>query len=311
MTEEPAASVTKRVRGVFLIFGRIDEVTAPFAEATKRLQYSRQQIALAFLDSLRGVVRTLGIPFQYTYSQVHSLHWQRHLMAERIRARSIDDESMREGAARAAAKLKFDEFVSAETGKVIADDVLGRLAALADEPEALSAARELARQGIVLTWSAFEVFARDLFVELLNERPALVERLLSHVASRKRFTVDKIDWQTLSTYNFDLSRSLGDLLSQRSDLDDIQTIRDAYNALYPSASALNQTLANEDLWHLFQRRNLIVHRRGIVDRHYIEKTGSPLALGTHFWATPDDIETHIESVIAAATALVSEVANDG
>ena len=207
--------------------------------------------------------------------------------------------------------MKFDEFVSVETGKVIADDVLGRLAALVDEPEALSAARELARQGIVLTWSAFEVFARDLFVDLLNERPALVERLLSQVASRKRFTVDKIDWQTLSTYNFDLSRSLGVLLSQRSDLDDIQTIRDAYNALYPSATALNQALANEDLWHLFQRRNLIVHRRGIVDRHYIEKTGSLLAIGAHFWATPDDIEMHIESVITAATALVSEVANDG
>jgi hypothetical protein len=311
MTEEPPASVTKRVGEVFLIFGHIDEVTAPLAEATGRLQLNRQQIALALLDSLRGVVRTLGIPFQYTYSQVHALHWQRHLLAERIRARSIDDESKRESAALAAAKLKFDEFVSEETGKVIADDVLGRLAALVDEPATLSAARELARQGIVLTWSAFEVFARDLFVDLLNERPVLVERLLSHADSRKKFTVDKIDWRTLSTYNFDLSRSLGDLLSQRSDLDDIQTIRDAYNALYPSASTLNQALANEDLWHLFQRRNLIVHRRGIVDRHYIEKTGSPLSLGTHFWATPDDIERHIANVVAAATALVYEVANDG
>ena len=310
MIEEPSSSVTNRVRGIFLIFDRIDDVTRPLVEATGRLQTSRQQIALALLDSLGGVVRTLGIPFQYTYSQVHALHWQRHLMAERIRALAIDDESEREGSARTAAKLKFDDFVAAETGKVIADEVLGRLAALANEPEALSAARELARQGIVLAWSAFEVFARDLFVELLNERPALVERLLSHVASRKRFTVDKIDWQTLSTYNFDLSRSLGDLLSQRSDLDDIQTIRDAYSALYPSASVLNQALANEDLWHLFQRRNLIVHRRGIVDRHYIEKTGSSLAIGKHFWAAPDDIERHIESVIAAATALVSEVAND-
>ncbi len=132
MTEEPSASETKRVRGVFLIFGRIDEVTAPLAEATGRLQFNRQQIALALRDSLLGVVRILGIPFQYTHSQVHALHWQRHLMAERIRARSIDDESKREGAALAAAKLKFDEFVSAETGKVIADDVLGRLAADTD-----------------------------------------------------------------------------------------------------------------------------------------------------------------------------------
>lgn len=51
MTEEPSVSATKRVSGVFLIFGRIDEVTAPLAEATGRLQFNRQQIALGLLDS--------------------------------------------------------------------------------------------------------------------------------------------------------------------------------------------------------------------------------------------------------------------
>lgn len=305
------ASLANSVREVFLVPPSFDKATAVLLERVELLPPRRKLIAQAFLENLNGVNRTLSIPFTYTYSQVHSLHWQRFLMAERIRARSLPNEDEWESMARTNAKNKFDKFLAKENGHKVADEVLSRLANLKEEPDSLAAARELTRQGVVLIWSAFEVLSRDLFVDLLNEHPSLADRLLTHVASRKRFTVEKVDWQTLSSFGFNLSSSLGTLLAQRADLDDIQTIRDAFGALFPTAIKCNKSLADSRLWHLFQTRNLIVHRRGVVDQHYIEKTGATLPTGTHMWVTPAEIEDFFGAVVAAGEEIVGEIANVG
>jgi hypothetical protein len=299
------------VREVFLVPPSFEKLAAALIERVELLSTSRKMIAQAFLENLNGVILTLSIPFAYTYSQVHSLHWQRFLMAEHIRARSLPNEAERESSARTNAKSKFEEFLASQNGLKLSDEVLGRLADLKEEPDALLAARELTRQGVVLIWSAFEVLARDFFVDLLNEHPTLADRLLAHTAGRKRFTVEKVDWQTLSGFGFNLSSSLGTLLAQRADLDDIQTIRDAFDALFPTAAKCNQSLGDSRLWHLFQTRNLIVHRRGVVDQLYIEKTGSKLPIGTHLWVTPTEIEDFFAAVVAAVEEIVGEVTNVG
>jgi len=302
-------SLANSVREVFLVPPSFDESVAVLIERVELLPTRRKEIAQAFLENLNGVIRTLSIPFTYTYSQVHSLHWQRFLMAERIRARSLPSENERESAARSNAKNKFEVFLAEENGLEVADEVLGRLAALKEETDSLAAARELTRQGVVLIWSAFEVLARDIFIDLLNQYPSLADRLLANAAGRKRFTVEKIDWQTLSSFGFNLSSNLGTLLAQRADLDDIQTIRDAFGALFPNAGKCNQSLADYRLWHLYQTRNLIVHRRGVVDQRYIDNTGTTLPIGTHMWITPAEIENFFGAVVAAGEEIVGEVTN--
>lgn len=310
MSEAPN-SVAKRVCKVFLVPADFGDTAAQLKLRLELLPDRRKLIGQAFFESLRGVIRTLSIPFQYTQSQVHSLHWQRISMAEHIRSLKLDDERAQEEAARISAKAKFKEFLATEGGTTIPTQVLEHLAMLIDEEDSLSAARELSRQGVVLIWSAFEVFSRDLFVDLLNAEPTWIDRLLANPGSRKRFTVEKIDWQTLTSFGFDLSSSLGTFLAQRTDLDDIQTIRDAYAALFPDATSLNQRLADPMLWLLFQKRNLIVHRRGIVDQYYLEKTGDKLPIGTPMWVEPDEIETLLASVIAAGEEIVGEVSRIG
>jgi len=304
-------SLANSVREVFLVPPSFDESVAVLIERVELLPTRRKEIAQAFLENLKGVILTLSIPFTYTYSQVHSLHWQVFLIAERIRARSLPNENERESASRSNAKNKFDVFLAEENGLKVADEVLDRLAALKEEPDSLAAARELTRQGVVLIWSAFEVLARDIFIDLLNQYPSLADRLLASSTGRKRFTVEKIDWQTLSSFGFNLSSNLGTLLAQRADLDDIQTIRDAFGALFPNAGKCNQSLADSRLWHLYHTRNLIVHRRGVVDQRYIENTGTTLPIGSHMWVTPAEIEDFFGAVVAAGVEIVGEVINVG
>jgi hypothetical protein len=306
-----SSALAKSVQEVFLVPPDFPAKSAELVNLATLLEGERRTVAESFLNSLRGVVSTLTIPFNYTYAQVHSLQWQRFLMAGRIRARSNPKESEREVQARAEAQAQLKEFVAQEAGGVIADEVLNQLDYIKAQPESLAAARELMRQGVVLIWSAFEVLARDLFVDLLNGEPALLERLLSHPAAKKRFGVEKIDWQTLARFDYDLSSSIGSLLIERTDIDDIQTIREAYGALYPNASRLANALGSNDLWFLFQKRNLIVHRRGIVDAHYLAKTGDSAVLGDTMWVQPVEVERFLSTVTVAGTTLLATVQNAG
>lgn len=306
-----SSALAKSVQEVFLVPPNFPAMSAELVNIATQLEGERRTVAESFLNSLRGVVSTLTIPFNYTYAQVHSLQWQRFLMAGRIRARSNPKESEREVQARAEAQAQLKEFVEQEAGGLIADEVLNQLDYIKAQPESLAAARELMRQGVVLIWSAFEVLARDLFVDLLNDEPALLERLLAHPAAKKRFGVEKIDWQTLARFDYNLSSSIGSLLIERTDIDDIQTIREAYGALYPNASRLANALGSNDLWFLFQKRNLIVHRRGIVDAHYLAKTGDSAVLGDTMWLQPVEVENFLSAVTVAGTTLLATVQNAG
>lgn len=308
---EPTQNIAKAVRQIFLVPHDFSESAKPLTDLAPSLPDGLSQIALAFLDSLHGVIRTLSIPFQYTYSQVQSLHWQRFLIAERIRARGIENEADREPAAQETAKKKFASYLHGEGRDAVTDDVLDRLMVLQGEPESLAAARELTRQGIVLVWSAVEVLTRDCFVFLLNHNPSLAEQLLAEQTNRKRFSVDKVDWKTLVSYSYDLSENLGTFLISQADLTSVPAIRDAYGALFPNAINLKVKLGDSRLWSLCQKRNLIVHRRGIVDQQYLVNTNDKLPLGANLWISPTEVEDLLEASLDTGTELISVVANAG
>jgi hypothetical protein len=309
--QEHRAEIADRVRQVFLVPPDFASVVGGLRQLCEELDPPKSALALTFLGNLRGIFQTLGLPFQLVFAQVHSLHSQRIDMAERIRSLKIGIEGDRESVARVQSETRRSEFFAGEGQALVQDEVLKRLLQLSEVPEFLNTARELTRQAVVLAWSAFEVLSRDLFVLLLNDHPTWVERLLAHPATRKRFTVEKLDWQTLIGYSFDLSSNVGTLLAERADLDDIHTIREAFGALFPDATSMNQHLSDERLWFLFQKRNLIVHRRGVVDQHYINKTGDTLAIGDQLTVSPGDIEEILAYVVATAEAMVRQVRHDG
>lgn len=303
------SSPAQQIREIFLVPQDIRASSQQLLERVPVGKGELRTIAESFSENLQGVVRTLSIPFQYTYSQVHSLHWQRTHIAARIRGGGAPDDAQQAEIDRATANEKFDEYLRGKGQKVLADEVIGRLLQLKQEPEAIAAARELTRQGVVLTWSAIEVLSRDAFVHLLNTKPQLSEALLADQFNRKRFATDKIEWQTLASYSFDLSGCLGSYLISKADLSNVPAIRAAYGALFPGAAKLRACLLDERLWHLSQKRHLIVHRRGVVDEAYIAATGTHLKIGDVLWAAPAEVEEAIEAAMALGAELLGEVAN--
>jgi hypothetical protein len=67
-------------------------------------------------------------------------------------------------------------------------------------------------------------------------------------------------------------------------------------------------LGHKDLWILNQRRHLIVHRRGVIDREYLEKTGETLEIGDLLTVTPQEITGYFGRVRDAGVAILDALA---
>lgn len=145
--------LAKEVRDVFLVPPEFSVLAEPVISMSEALPLMHMAIALAFLDNLHSVVRTLSIPFQYTFAQVQSLHHQRFVLAERIRALKLpgdpDSEEDQENRNRLAAKKaqdSFKQFAESDGREIMPREGMERLASLKEDPEGLTAARELTRQ---------------------------------------------------------------------------------------------------------------------------------------------------------------------
>jgi hypothetical protein len=79
---------------------------------------------------------------------------------------------------------------------------------------------------------------------------------------------------------FNLTSVTGDLFSEVVKLDSLEKIRDAIRFCITDA-AVDAMLKDERLWRISQQRHLIVHRRGLVDARYIERTSDHAMIGDH------------------------------
>lgn len=253
------------VREVFLIPPDFATALTPVLTHAKSFPEELHSMAAAFGENLKGVILTLGMPFQYTFQEVSGLYWQKRHLADLIRSGVDANDEEGKAAVTATARKKFDEYLQGEGMGVVAQEVLDRLLEQKARPDVLAAAQQLTRQGAVLIWSALEVLARDAFVFLLNHQPSYAERLLSVPANRKRFSVDRVEWETLASYGFDMSSRVGTFLISKADLNTVIAIRAAYKALMPDAEELHEALGSRVLWSLSQKRNLIVHKAGLME----------------------------------------------
>jgi hypothetical protein len=152
---------------------------------------------------------------------------------------------------------------------------------------------------------AFEVLSREIFRSYLNLVPRASAKLLADPDVRKRFDLARISIEKVAEFDFNLSGRLGNMLIEVNDLADFGGIKAAFFALFPADSRLRSALNERTLWILFQRRNVIVHRRGIVDRQYVETCGDEHPIGSRLVVRPVELERYLELVTRAAHALVS------
>ncbi len=317
--EKNLTAFVRKVTGVFLVPPEGQKILSAFIETTKDIPSPVKEIADAFRANIVGLLSTVSFPYALAHAAAVDKNYQRISLAERIRALKIDSgkdenetdlEARRAATARKVAQDKMSEFVQSSEGRnILIGDSLSFLNRAQSDLSLSESANELILQGIVLCWGAFEVLARDTFVTLLNLRPSLAELLLNDTVAKRRFELAKVSLETLATHDFNLSGKMGTILSEQQDLSDLHSIKAVYEALFPNDSQLRSALSETDLRVLSQRRNLVVHRRGLIDETYIKSVNCAQKREEKIRVAPDELENHIEKASRAASLVLVASAN--
>lgn len=300
----------------------------PLEELLKSLPDAVGPAAAAFTTNLRAVFFAASLPYMLCFFESAKHQVARHVTVARIRNipieevvhgvnapdhKASEDYLGKRKAAEERAVAEAVEKLHQAPGKSklrsqAAVEALISLKGLLGGETIQTAARTLLDQSLVLTWVAFEALSSALFVTMLNAAPHLTTSLLRNEKSKKRFQVRDL-LRVIEGHGFDLSNKMGDVLTTLGHLDDLETIKAVFEALMPENNGLRDALSRPELWVLYQRRNLIVHRGGIVDRHFLEKTGETLQLGTKLIVTSDEVYKYLTLVRDAGIELTTGAAS--
>jgi|WetSurMetagenome_2_1015567.scaffolds.fasta_scaffold77050_2 hypothetical protein len=114
------------MRARFLVPPSTDEMFSEFNAAIAPIHVEHQIIANAFRHNISAALSTVTLPFTLASTSVEQSHFQRIHIAERIRARSIEEsmlqpgdsiEVAREQEAYTKAHLRMREFILSEDGR--------------------------------------------------------------------------------------------------------------------------------------------------------------------------------------------------
>ena len=260
--------------------------------------------AEAFKRNLRATALMATLPYQMAFGSLWRRNYDFILLEEKLKARV---DGRRNTHVRAQEKL-LKEMQSEKKKERHVDHILHMLNGDLEKEEIRFAASELIRQCTVQVWSTLEVFASDMFVSLVNAKPSLVIPLMENEKTKRLFQVKGIPFDLLSEYKFDLTSSMGNLLVGFHPIDTIPSMKAVFEVVLPNRKAISGALNDRELWLLFQRRHLIVHRRGIVDSSYLSATGDKVSLGTEIRISPDALEKYMKLVLKAGAAIGAGVA---
>jgi len=256
------------------------------------------------------VVHMLAIPYQMAFASVYRRWLQAFHTAEQIMAQDERGRRSKLAEQKALKKTyqKLNKKLKSSKGiKEASDQILEELGDDLSRDEVLTAAKELLRQGSVLIWGALEVLARDLFVALLNVKPRLAAELFKDENSKRLFQVKGFNLEVLEQYNYNLSTSMGEILANHNTLDTPSSMKTVFATLLPNKEEIRTAFSDSQIWILFQRRHLVVHRRGVIDAVYLTNTGENLNKGTELTITPKDIDAYFRSILKVGDALIRGV----
>lgn len=154
----------------------------------------------------------------------------------------------------------------------------------------------LLRSAQAQIWTSFEIFVKDLLRSAVNELPELTISLENNAEFKKRFNFPKLTFSDLSQGGFDLRSSSGNFIFDRLDFSSIKSIRVIINALGLRSDALDEKMSSTELRSIFLKRNVIVHRGGMIDKLYSDMPSCNQKLGDIIVIPPKEYVSNLQYV---------------
>jgi len=179
-----------------------------------------RSIGEALKSNIVSLVEVAGLPSTLAFQGVSNLLWFRESVLELL------------GKPRSS---PGDPELTLRAG----EDLLAQLDRMAKDELIVEVAYQLMRQTLVHTWSVFEVLASDLFVDLLNNNPTYINLLWNDERTKKRFNLRDPAY-LFQEYGFDFSKCMGSILIEQHRVDNVETIRSAFDVLFPYNQELRE-----------------------------------------------------------------------
>lgn len=294
------------------LFSRIDA-------ALMTLPPSLRVAAESFRHNLKSAVSAASLPFLFAVSSAQANRLQRlslaSILEEKAKAIKSGERLSRElnlkDATRVARERLRTDLRSEEGIENLVHEACALVEGALQFEEFANSLQEILEQATVFTWGSLEALSRDIFVALLNEFPALVTSLRSDPQTRDLFQIQRIGFDVLEQYGFDLSSQIGNILAERHDMSSLTSIRKVFSALFATAKDLRETLNSFELWELAQRRHLLVHRRGIIDNRYLQLTGdTDRQIGERLCIEENMLDSYVRLAAKAGTLLIEEAGQE-
>ena len=289
--------LAQRVTKVFMV-ATPEELLEPLRQIAAT-ENEWKTLVLSALSGLESVMHAASLPYQLTCDAVLARRFQAFHSAERIRG--LKEVSTGEGLspdqeahAYDRAQHKMKTFIKSDTGSdEIRNTILNDLSHHMDFEPVSVGASELIVQSLVSTWGVFETFAGSFIIQWLNGHPASAKSLVTCKDLKNYFSKPVIEIDAIDQHGFDLTHAMGSVLFDGKKLNNLAILKTILGELFSDPS-LQSGLAK--LWSLNQKRHLFVHKRGIVDKNFIENTGQNATIGTRLVVDCDDLEQHIIDV---------------
>lgn len=270
------------------------------------VQKKFKPIGNAFINNIQGLLDTITLPFNIILSTVVKRRFHQFHLAEVIRSKKVSLSSKVEKDAAEIANKKFQaELKSKEGINSLRDLTNSELRQLIENKDMKPAIDETLRQGVVLAWSAFEIFSKNLITQLINIYPHISIELVNNSKTNTKFQFKKIDLIKLAEYDFDISSSIGNIITENINFSNLSNIKNIFEVIYPNNKKINKKLSSPHIWELNQRRHCIVHNLGIIDDDFVTNTKSKAQVGTKLVVTPADLENQLFVIRDTATELLS------
>jgi hypothetical protein len=263
---------------------------------------SLRAIADAFTHNILAVSSMCSVPFLMGAVLVQDRRLHLLTLAHQIREgapwadASEQDRIEREAVAAASQRVESEGLPPTEA-------VLRSAAPIADAFR--DGIEELLREGLVLAWSALEVLVTDLVREVLNRKPECVEKIMADPVCRRWFDLRAVPITLLQDHSFNLATSMGDVVLDQRRLDGFPAMKAILTALFADEHDIATVLRNDGLHVLSQRRNIIVHRRGVVDAEFMRKVPAAGPVGSRIRTSAADVDAALILVRDVGAVLIA------
>jgi hypothetical protein len=173
--------------------------------------------------------------------------------------------------------------------------------------------RALLHATTVLSWSAFECFAKDLWIAAMNARPDKLARAAVEAQERRGRDSNSpvsgkmVPFYVIEQYGFDLRSSIGSILSGKFDFTGFNGIKAAYYAAFGSQTPDFTSDVSQQLNELEAFRHVIVHNGGVADDEFVRRMSGRYAVGSRIEVNTDTACMRIGVVMRAGSHVLERV----